>query len=77
VRYHHISDPKTGKSPTEVRIVTTIGPTATDTEGFPKGVFVKGRVEGLKLIERNPGLDAAIIDKYGHVSFSKGLEPRN
>ena len=75
VRYHHILDPKTGKSPTEVRSVTIIGPTATDTEGFSKGVFVKGPVEGLKLIERNPGLDAVVIDKYGKVSYSKGLAP--
>ncbi len=75
LRYHHILDPKTGKSPTEVRSVTIIGPTATDTEGFSKGVFVKGPVEGLKLIERNPGLDAVVIDKYGHVTYSKGLEP--
>jgi len=75
VRYHHILDPKTGKSPTEVRSVTIIGPTATDTEGFSKGVFVKGPVEGLKLIERNPGFDAVVIDKYGKVSYSKGLAP--
>jgi thiamine biosynthesis lipoprotein len=75
VRYHHILDPKTGKSPTEVRSVTIIGPTATDTEGFSKGVFIKGPVEGLKLIERNPGLDAVVIDKNGAVTYSKGLEP--
>lgn len=75
VRYHHILDPKTGKSPTEIRGVTIIGPTATDTEGFSKGVFVKGPVEGLALIERNPGFDAVIIDKDGKVSYSKGLEP--
>lgn len=75
VRYHHILDPKTGKSPTEIRGVTIIGPTATDTEGFSKGVFVKGPVEGMKLIERNPGLDAVVIDKYGKVTYSKGLEP--
>ena len=75
VRYHHILDPKTGKSPKEVRSVTIIGPTATDTEGFSKGVFVKGPIEGLKLIERNPGLDAVVIDKFGKVTYSKGLEP--
>lgn len=75
VRYHHIIDPKTGKSPKEVRGVTIIGPTATDTEGFSKGVFVKGPVEGMKLIDRNPGMDAVIIDKFGKVTYSKGLEP--
>ena len=55
--------------------MTIIGPTATDTEGFSKGVFVKGPVEGLRLIDRSPGMDAVIIDKDGKVSYSKGLEP--
>jgi FAD:protein FMN transferase len=75
VRYHHIIDPKTGKSPHEVRSATIIGPTATDTEGFSKGVFVKGPAEGMKLIDRNPGMDAVVIDRFGKVWYSKGLEP--
>jgi thiamine biosynthesis lipoprotein len=73
VRYHHILDPKTGKSPHEVRSATIIGPTATDTEGFSKGVFVKGPAAGIALIERNPGMDAVVIDKFGKVWYSKGL----
>jgi thiamine biosynthesis lipoprotein len=75
VRYHHIIDPKTGKSPHEVRSATIIGPTATDTEGFSKGVFIKGPAEGMKLVERYPGMDAVVVDKYGKVWYSKGLEP--
>jgi len=75
VRYHHIIDPKTGKSPHEVRSATIIGPTATDTEGFSKGVFIKGPVEGIKLVERYPGMDAVVVDKHGKVWYSKGLAP--
>ncbi len=75
VRYHHIIDPKTGRSPHEVRSVTIIGPTATDTEGWSKGVFIKGPVEGLRLIEQYPQMDAVVVDKNGKVWYTKGLAP--
>jgi FAD:protein FMN transferase len=75
VRYHHIIDPKTGRSPQEVRSVTIIGPTATDTEGWSKGVFIKGPVEGIRLIEQYPQMDAVVVDKNGKVWYTKGLAP--
>jgi thiamine biosynthesis lipoprotein len=75
VRYHHIIDPKTGKSPSGVRSVTIIGPTATDTEGWSKGVFIKGPVDGIRLIEQYPQMDAVVVDKDGKVWYSKGLAP--
>ncbi len=75
VRYHHIIDPKTGRSPHEVRSVTIIGPTATDTEGWSKGVFIKGPVEGLRLIEQYPQMDAVVVDRNGKVWYTKGLAP--
>jgi thiamine biosynthesis lipoprotein len=75
VRYHHIIDPKTGRSPSGVRSVTIIGPTATDTEGWSKGVFIKGPVEGLRLLEQHPQMDAVIVDSTGKVWYSKGLVP--
>ena len=75
IRYHHIIDPKTGRSPTGVRSVTIIGPTATDTEGWSKGVFIKGPVEGIRLIEQYPQMDAVVVDKDGKVWYSKGLTP--
>ena len=75
VRYHHIIDPKTGRSPSGVRSVTIIGPTATDTEGWSKGVFIKGPVEGIRLIEQHPEMDAVVVDKNGKVWYTKGLTP--
>ena len=75
IRYHHIIDPKTGHSPSGVRSVTIIGPTATDTEGWSKGVFIKGPVEGIRLLEQYPQLDAVVIDRDGKVWYSKGLAP--
>jgi len=75
VRYHHIIDPRTGRSPNGVRSVTIIGPTATDTEGWSKGVFVKGAAEGLRLIEHYPQMDAVVVDRDGKVWYTKGLQP--
>jgi FAD:protein FMN transferase len=75
IRYHHIIDPKTGHSPSGVRSVTIIGPTATDTEGWSKGVFIKGPVDGIRLLEKQPGMDAVVVDRNGKVWYSKGLTP--
>ena len=75
VRYHHIIDPRTGKSPTGVRSVTVIGPNATLTEGLTKSVFVMGPERGLALIETQEDVDAVIVRSDGRVFYSKGLAP--
>jgi thiamine biosynthesis lipoprotein len=75
VRYHHIIDPKTGHSPSGVRSVTIIGPTATETEGWSKGVFIRGAEEGIRMIEQHPEVDAVVVDRTGKVWYSKGLAP--
>jgi thiamine biosynthesis lipoprotein len=82
VRYHHIIDPRTGRSAGAVRSVTVIADDATTTEGLTKSVFVKGPVEGLALINRlrrsdarYADIDAVIIDRDGRVLYSDGLGP--
>ena len=75
VRYHHIIDPHTGKSPVGVRSVTVIGPEAVITEGLTKSVFVMGPERGLALIETQEDVDAVIVRSDGRVFYSKGLAP--
>ena len=75
VRYHHIIDPHTGKSPVGVRSVTVIGPNATLTEGLTKSVFVMGPERGLALIDTQEDVDAVIVRSDGRVFYSKGLAP--
>jgi len=75
VRYHHILDPKTGKSPHKVRSVTIIGPTATRTDALTKSVFVMGAREGIAFIDTLPDVDAVAITPDGKIWYSKGLEP--
>jgi len=73
VRYHHIINPKTGKSATGVRSVTVIADDATTTEGLTKSVFIKGPKEGLRLIETLTGVEAIVIDAEGAMHVSAGL----
>ena len=75
VRHHHILEPGTGRSPSAVRSVTIIGPTATHTDGLTKPVFILGVERGLEYLQRVGGVDAVIVDAAGQVYFSPGLEP--
>ena len=75
VRYHHIINPRTGKSAGGVRSVTVIGPDGITTEGLTKSVFIKGPKDGLKLIESQKGVEAIVIDAEGRMHVSKGLQP--
>ena len=75
VRYHHILDPKTGKSPHKVRSVTILAPTATRSDALTKSVFVMGMREGIEFINTLPDVDAVAITPDRKLWYSKGLEP--
>ncbi len=76
VRYHHILDPKTGRSAEGLRSVTIIGPDATLTDGLSTSVFVLGADRGLALVETMPAYGAVIIDAQKKVRFSTALQAR-
>lgn len=76
IRYHHILNPKTGRSATGVHSVSVIGPDATTTDGLTKPVFILGPEKGLRLIESIPSVDAVIIDADGKMFYSSGLQNR-
>ena len=75
VRYHHIIDPKTGKSPHGVRSVTIIAPESTLAEGLTKSVFILGPERGLPIVEAQADCDAVVVMADGRVIYSKGLAP--
>ncbi|HEY1898953.1 MAG TPA: FAD:protein FMN transferase [Steroidobacteraceae bacterium] len=74
VRYHHILDPRTGKSPHKVRSVTIIGPYATRTDALTKSVFVMGVKDGIDFINSLSDIDVVAITPDRKVWYSKGLE---
>lgn len=75
VRYHHILDPRTGKSPHSVRSATIIASTATRTDGLSKTVFILGPKAGIDFINGLTDADAVVIAADGKVYYSKGLAP--
>jgi FAD:protein FMN transferase len=77
VRYHHLIDPKTGRSPSSVRSVTVVADDGLTSEALSKCVFVLGVREGLGLVESRPGVDAVVVDAAGTLHFSSGLLNRS
>ena len=75
VRYHHILDPRTGRSASKVRSVTVIAPTATRTDALTKSVFVMGAEDVIRFIDTLDGVDAIAVTPEGKVVYSKGLAP--
>ena len=75
VRYHHIIDPKTGKSASKVRSTTVLASTATRTDGLSKTAFVLGPEQALEIYNRLPDVDAILVTPDGRVLYTKGMEP--
>ncbi|TCK17056.1 thiamine biosynthesis lipoprotein [Thiogranum longum] len=75
VRYHHIINPRTGDSARELQSATIIGSDATTTDALSTSVFVLGLQDGMKLINRLPGIDAILVDNHGALHYSNDLEP--
>nr|WP_297350897.1 FAD:protein FMN transferase [uncultured Caldimonas sp.] len=73
VRFHHLIDPRTGRSPSGVRSVTILAGDGLTSEGLSKCVFVLGVEEGMRLIESHPGVDAVVVDAGGTLHYSSGL----
>ena len=74
-RYHHIIDPKTGKSASKVRSATIIAPTALQTDGLSKTAFVLGPDEAMKIYNQLKDVDVILVSLDGKVLYSNGLAP--
>lgn len=75
VRYHHIIDPKNGRSASRVRSATILGPTALQTDGLSKTAFVLGPEKTIEIIERMSDFDAVLVGPDGRMYYTKGLAP--
>jgi thiamine biosynthesis lipoprotein len=73
VRFHHVIDPATGRSPCSVHSVTVLADDGLTTEALSKAVFVLGIDKGMRLIESQRGVDAVVVDAFGALHFSSGL----
>jgi thiamine biosynthesis lipoprotein len=72
-RFHHLIDPRTGKSPCAVHSVTVIAPNGLTSEALSKTVFVLGAEQGLRIVASVPQADAVVVDAQGRLHYSAGL----
>ncbi len=72
-RYHHILDPRTGRPATGCISATVLAPDAAFADALATAMVVLGPVEGLKIIEALPRVEAMLVDLEGKVFRSSGL----
>ncbi|RKY03185.1 FAD:protein FMN transferase [Candidatus Poribacteria bacterium] len=73
-KYHHIINPKTGRSAVELISVTVIADKAIDADALATSAFVLGPEEGLKLIERIKGAEGLLITRDRRIIRSSGFD---
>lgn len=71
--HHHLLDPHTGQSPTQLSSVSIAARTATDADALSTAVFVLGSERGLALVQQTTGADAMLIDKCGRTIMTAGF----
>ncbi len=71
--YHHIIDPRTGRSATALMSVTIIAPRAMEADALATSVFVLGPRDGLELVERLEGIEALLITREREIILSPGM----
>lgn len=72
-RFHHILDPRTGRSPDHTSAVTVVTPTAMEADALSTAVFVLGPQAGLRLVAKLRGVEGVIVTKELDVLTSTGL----
>jgi len=74
VRHHHLLDPRSGRSPTQVRSVTVVASDGLTAEALGKTVFVLGVERGLRIVQDQAGCDAVVVDAEGRLHCTPGFE---
>lgn len=74
MEYHHIINPKTGYSATELISATVVTNNAFDADALSTAVFVLGKKKGMDLIESLPGVEGLIITREKEILRSSGFQ---
>ena len=71
-RFHHLVDPRTGRSPAHCVSVSVRAPTAMAADALATSVFCMPPGAGMELVERLPACACLIIDAAGRRIRSRG-----
>ena len=71
--HHHLLDPRTGRSPTELSSVSIAADSAMEADALSTAVFVLGADAGFALLQESPGVDALFVLKDGSTRFTPGF----
>lgn len=71
--HHHLFDPRSGHSPTELASVSIAAQTAVAADSLSTAVFVLGLDAGAALIDRTDGVSAMLVTKSGRVVVTPGF----
>ena len=71
--FHHIIDPRSGRSPDLTAAVTTIAPSAMDADALSTAAFVLGPSDGLALLDSLDGVEGLIVTKEGRQLQTRGF----
>ena len=72
--FHHIVNPKTGYSATDLISVTIIAPTALEADSISTSAFVLGPKKGLELIGSLENVEGLLITKERNIIKSSGFD---
>lgn len=72
-RYSHIFNPATGLPANELEAATIIAKDALTSDALSTAVFILGKENGIKLIEKLPGVEGLIVDTTGTIYKSSGF----
>lgn len=70
---HHIFDPRTGESPSELASVSIAAPTAMQADALSTTAMVLGPARTLALMETLSDVDVLLVLKQGHVIRTPGF----
>lgn len=72
--FHHIVDPRTGYSATELMSVTIVADKAIDADALATSVFVLGKEKGIEMIEKITDVEGLIITREKEILRSSGFK---
>lgn len=72
-RFHHIVDPRTGRSPAHTSAVTVVSRSAMEADALSTAALVLGPDAGIELLDGLDDVEGLIVTKEQHVVSTRGF----